>query len=297
MNDIEKGRGKMKTEKNKIFTAIFEYLTIIVGGFLVGVSVGWVLLPEKLTTGGFGGLSTIGYHLFNIPANLSLILLNIPLYILAWKALGFKYSIRSLVGMIFSTVGISVAENMTQLTTDMMLAALYGGVFSGIGIALTYSGGGSTGGTDLVAKLVHKKRPYMNMGEILLFVDGIIITILVVAFKNIDIGLYSIVALAVMSKIVDFILDGVHFAKAVFIITDNCEKISQYIHSNIGRTATKIEAFGTYSETKKDVLLCIINKKEIPKLKDAINEIDPTAFYVVTTVTEAIGRGFKNHLS
>ena len=280
-------------DKRKILKMIFDYIVLIIGGILVGLSVGLVLLPVKLTTGGFSGIATLMHYLINIPADISLLLLNIPAFLITGKILGIKYGLRSFIGMTFCSVGIAIGEAMNPLTTDFMLTALYGGVLSGLGIALTYRSGGSTGGTDLIARLVHEKRPHMNMGEILLIVDGIIITILSLTFNDIEIGLYSIVAAFVMTKVIDLILDGADFAKAVFVVTNKEKEITEYIHKTLNRTSTKITGIGTYSNTEKNILMCVVNKKEIPKLKEAIREIDNTAFTIVTTVTEAIGEGFK----
>lgn len=164
---------------------------------------------------------------------------------------------------------------------------------SGIGLALTYRAGGSTGGTDLIAKLVHIKKPYMNMGNILLIVDGFVIMILALTFSSIEIALYSVVAVFVMTKILNLILDGVDYAKAVFIITNKPEEISDLIHEEIKRTSTKIEAIGTYTNEEKNILLCVVNNKEIPRLKQIVKSVDEKSFTIVTTVTEALGKGFK----
>ena len=256
-----------------------QYLLLVIGSMLVGISVGFVLIPLKLTTGGFSGIATILYYLFKLPPDIGLILLNIPIFLITWKVLGFKYGFRSRIGMLFCSLGIKVGEMMGSLTDDYMLAALFGGLLSGIGIALTYRAGGSTGGTDLIARLVHHFKPYMNMGEILLFVDGATIAILSFTFHSVEIALYSIVAAFVTTQL--------------FIITDKADEISVFLHAVVNKTATKISDIGTYSNTEKQVLLCVVNKKVIPTVKDGIKTIDPKAFTIVTTVTEAIGEGFK----
>ena len=275
------------------FNFFLQYLLLVIGSMLVGISVGFVLIPLKLTTGGFSGIATILYYLFKLPPEIGLILLNIPVFLITWKVLGFKYGFRSMIGMLFCSFGIKIGEMMGSLTSDFMLAALFGGLLSGIGIALTYRAGGSTGGTDLIARLVYHYKPYMNMGEILLFVDGITIAILSFTFHSVEIALYSIVATFVTTKLIDVILEGANYAKAVFIITDKADEISVFLHAVVDKTATKIDAIGTYSNTEKQVLLCVVNKKDIPTVKDGIRTIDPKAFTIVTTVTEAIGEGFK----
>lgn len=241
----------------------------------------------------FHGIATIMYYLFNIPADIGIFLINIPAFLITWKVVGFNYSFKSFIGMVGCSVGISIGGMLGSLTSDFMLAALYGGVVSGIGIALTYRAGGSTGGTDLIAKLVHIKKPYMNLGNILLIVDGIVIITLAIAFGSIEIALYSVVAVFVMTKVLNMILEGVDYAKAVFIITEKPDEISDLIHQEIKRTSTKVNAIGTYTNKERYILLCVVNHKEIPKLKQIVRSIDDKSFTIVTTVTEAIGEGFK----
>ncbi len=283
--------------KSKL-SIITEYIAVIIGGVLVGLSVGLVLLPVKITTGGFSGLATVLYYFFNLPAEIGIIILNIPVFLITWKVLGIEYGFRSLCGMFCCSIGIKLGEliilDFGVITDDMLLSALYGGAISGIGIALTYRGQGSTGGTDLIAKLVHKFKPYLNLGEILLLVDGVIIALLAFTFKSAEIALYSIVSVFIMTKVIDLILEGGYYAKGVFIITNKSKEIIEYIHKELNRTATKVDAIGTYSNSSKEILICVVNKKEIPKLKENIKMIDDKAFTIITTVTEAIGEGFKN---
>lgn len=283
----------MKKITNPKIKLIFDYIVLIFGATLVGVSVGSVLLPSKLSTGGFTGIATILHYVMKLPASVVLPALNIPIFLLVWKVIGFKYGFRSLVGMIFCSLGIKLGEYFGVLTTESILAAIYGGILSGLGIALTYRAGGSTGGTDLVAKLVQVKKQHMNLSEILLIVDSIIIATSSIIFNSIEVALYSIVSLYVMTKMLDLVLVGAEYSKAVFIITEKDKEISDYMHSVLSRTTTKINAVGTYTNTEKRILLCVVNKKEIPKLKEGILGIDDKAFTIITTVTDAYGQGFK----
>lgn len=283
----------MKKITNPKIKLIFDYIVLMFGATIVGISVGSVLLPSKLSTGGFTGIATILHYVMKLPASVVLLALNIPIFLLVWKVIGFKYGFRSLVGMIFCSLGIKLGEYFGVLTTEPILAAIYGGILSGLGIALTYRAGGSTGGTDLVAKLVQVKKQHMNLSEILLIVDGIIIATSSIIFNSIEVALYSIVSLYVMTKMLDLVLVGADYSKAVFIITEKDKEISDYMHSVLNRTTTRINAVGTYTNTEKRILLCVVNKKEIPKLKEGILGIDDKAFTIITTVTDAYGQGFK----
>lgn len=278
----------------KSIKLIWDYIVLVIGGILFGIAVEYVLLPLKITTGGFSGIATLAHYLLEVPTEITLIVLNIPAFLITAKFLGIKFGIRSLIGMLASSAGVIIGRQFGTLTADMMLAALFGGLLSGLGIALTYKAGGSTGGTDLIAKLINSKAKHINVGEALMIVDGFIVAFLTVVFRDIEIGLYSVVAIYASSKIIDLILLGAEYAKAVFIITNKSEDIIKYIHTEIDRTATKIDVIGTYTKEEKDMLVCVVNKKEIPRLKEAIEEIDEEAFVIITAVTEAIGEGFKN---
>lgn len=274
--------------KNKIL----KYLFAILGGAVVGIGAGWMLLPLKLSTGGFSGIATLLHYLLHIPAGYVTMALNIPLFLIAIKMLGVQYSIRTLMSMISLSVMLTLSESWSPLTSDLILASIFGGATVGLGLALAVKGEATTGGSDLIAKLIQIKKPYLNMSELLLIIDGIIIGVSSFTFESIEVALYSGIAVFVMTKIMDLILEGAGYAKAMFIITDKEDEISEYIINEVQRSATRIKAQGMYSKLDKDILLCVANKREIPKIKNKMKEIDNNCFIIVTTVTEAIGRGF-----
>lgn len=274
---------------------IFNYILAILGGSLVGIGEAWFLIPLKLTTGGFNGISMLIYYLFNIPVGLMSILLNLPLFFVSIKMLGTKYSIKTLMAMLVTSIMIEVASNWNALTDDMLLAAIFGSALIGLGIALCLRGGSTTGGTDLLAKIIQSKNKHLNMGEVILVIDGIIIATASVTFESVEIALYSAIAIFIMSKVIDFILDGGKYEKALFIITNKSKEISEYIMHDINRGVTRINAIGGYSGKEKEILLCVANKREVPRLKDEIKAIDSNSFTIVTTVTEAIGKGFSEY--
>lgn len=274
--------------KNKVL----KYVLAILGGAIVGLGTGWILLPLKLSTGGFSGIATLVHYLFNVPAGIVTLVLNIPLFLVAIKMLGIQYSFRTFASMLSLSLALTITERWNPLTSDLILASIFGGAIVGVGLVLSLRGEATTGGTDLIAKLIQVKKPYLNLGEILLIIDGLIIAISSFTFESIEVALYSGIAVFVMTKIMDLILEGGGYAKAMFIITDKEEAISEYIINEVQRSATKIEAQGIYSKKDKNILLCVANKREIPKIKNKIKEIDSGCFIIITTVTEAIGTGF-----
>lgn len=278
--------------KNKI-KIIYSYILAILGGTLVGIGEAWIHIPLKLTTGGFNGIGMIIFYLFGIPVGLFSLLLNIPLFFVSMKMLGKEYSIKTLVAMVTTSLMIEVASMWSPLTDDMLLASIFGSIIIGLGIAICLKGGSTTGGTDLFAKIIQSKNKHMQMGNIILIIDAIIIAIATFTFESIEIALYSGISVFVMSKIIDFVLDGGRYEKAMFIITNKSSEISEYILKEVGRGVTKINATGEYSKQSKEILLCVANKREIPKIKEEIKIIDNKSFTIITTVTEAIGNGFN----
>ena len=279
--------------KKKSVYHFFSYVMLIIGSLMVGISVGFILLPVKLSTGGFSGVATLLYYMFKIPPDLALFLINIPAFLITWKVLGVEYGIKSFIGMIGCSLGITLGTHFGGLTQEFILVAIFGGVVSGIGIGLTYRAGGSTGGTDLIAKLVHTRRPYYNIGNILMVVDGVIIALLSFTFNSVEIALYSVVCAFVATKCVNLVLEGAHYAKALLIITEKPDEISTLIHHEIERTSTKIDAIGTYKNEKKSILLCVVDNRQVPKLKEIIKRVDEKSFTILTNVTEALGEGFE----
>lgn len=263
------------------------------GGALVGIGEVWLLVPLKLTTGGFNGIGMLMYYILDIPIYLVSLFLNIPLFLVATKVLGVKYSLRTLVSMLSLSWTLNVCASWSPLTSDILLATLFGSIIVGIGIAIAIKGESTTGGTDLLAKLIQAKFKHLNLGEILLIIDGIIIAAAAITFESIEVALYSGIAVWIMSKTIDFILDGGKYAKALLVITDKNKEVADYIMNDVKRGVTFLNGKGAYSGDEKNIIFCVANNREIPKIKDKIKEIDENAFIVVTTVAEAIGQGFS----
>lgn len=273
--------------------SLLKNLLAVIGGALVGIGEAWILIPLKLTTGGFNGIAMLLYHIFEIPTYLVSLFLNIPLFLFALKSLGVKYSVRTLLSMLSLSAMLGLAANWEPLTTDLILASVFGSIIIGIGIALAIKGESTTGGTDLLAKLIQQKNKHLNLGELLLIIDGLIIAIAAFTFESIEIAMYSGIAVFVMSKVIDFILEGGKYAKAMFIISEKYDEISKYIMKDVNRGVTLLDGKGAFSGKDKNIIFCIANKREVPKIKEKIKEIDNSSFVVVTTVSEAIGEGFS----
>lgn len=271
---------------------IKKYILAILGGLIVGVGVGLILLPLKLSTGGLSGVSTLLYYVLDLNAGVTTLVLNIPLFIIAIKMFGINSNIRTLCSMATLSITLMFMENIVPLTSDLFLASIFGGAITGTGLAFAVIGEATTGGTDLIAKIIQAKRQHLNMGEILLIIDGLIIAISAFTFDSVDVALYSAIAVLTMTKIMDLIIEGRSYSKALYIITDKVDEISDYIITEVGRGATKLSGTGAYSGKEKGILLCVASKNEIPHIKNKVREIDRKCFMIVTNVAEAIGEGF-----
>lgn len=273
--------------------AILDYLLITIGSLLMAIAVAIILLPNELSTGGFSGIASIFYYFFNVQVGTVIIALNTPLLILAYFKLGKKFVIRNIYGIIMLSFFIDKLEVLNAITRDKFLSCIYGGILSGIGTAFVLKAGGSTGGSDLVSYLIRIYKPQMRTSKIILIFDIIVVTINVLFFKKIEIGLYSAIAIYIMGKVLDIILEGSDFAKAIFIISNKYKEISDSIGKDLNRGSTGIYSKGMYTNDEKMMLLCVGSRNEIYEIQNIAKKIDKNAFIIIINAREVIGKGFK----
>ena len=215
------------------------------------------------------------------------------MFIAGFFAFGKRYSAKTLFATLLLSVVLDTTTFLPQVTDDMLLASIFGGLLMGAGMALVFKGGATTGGTDVAAKLVIKYFPRFNIAEQLFFIDGLVVITAMIAFRNFDIGFYSIITIWISAKVIDLLFEGVGFAKAIFIISDNGDEIADRIMAEVGRGVTGINGEGMYFKTKKKVLLTIVDKSQIPSIKFIVKDIDSKAFVFITDVRETLGEGFN----
>ena len=279
--------------KKEMKKFILEILETLIGAFIMSVSVSLFLLPNELSSGGFSGIATILYYLFKLPVGTTIMVLNIPLFILSTFKIGKKFLVKSLIGTISLSVFIDILAKMEPLTNDKILACVYGGILTGLGTALILRAHSSTGGSDLAGNLIKEYKPMARTGNLITLIDGVIVMLNVIFLKKIEIGLYSSITIYLMGKMIDIIFEGIYFTKLVFIISDKSEKISETIRKNVKRGVTGIYGKGLYTNKEKLVLMCALGRKELAELKSKIKEIDPNAFLIITNSREVVGTGFK----
>ena len=278
--------------KSKLIKILKEYMYILIGSTLMSISTANFLLPNKLSTGGFSGIATVVYYLWKVPAGNVIIFLNIPLLLFAFFRIKKSLLVKSVAGTLLLSFGINVFEKFGSVTFDRFLACVCGGIIMGIGTAIILKAEASTGGTDLLSYIIRSFNKKYRSSSLILIADTIIIVLNMIVFREIEIGLYSVIAIYLMGKMIDIVFEGFYFTKVMFIISDKYEEISKVIGDKVKRGTTGIYSKGMYSNKEKIVLLCVASRKEIAEIKQIIEEIDQAAFIVTSDAIETLGRGF-----
>lgn len=274
-----------------------EYLMIIVGTGLMSLAINSVFDASGMVTGGFSGVAIIikawtkGLVNGGIPLWVTNCVLNIPLFFIAWRVKGFSFIKKAILGEVSLSAWLAIQPVFHLAGDDLLLAALYGGVIQGMGIGLVFLGGGTTGGTDMMAAIIQKILQHYSISQIMQIIDGAVVVIGMYVF-GIHKALYAIIAVYLVTKVSDGLIEGLKFSKAVYIITEKPEEIARMIMEDLDRGATGINAKGMYSGQDKLMLFVVVNKKEIVMLKEKVDEIDPQAFVIVTDAREVHGEGF-----
>ena len=277
----------------KLKKYIVEYVETIVGSFIMAVAVSLFLLPNELSSGGFSGIATIAYYIFHIPMGMTILILNIPLFILAIYKLGKNFFVKTIVGTVGLSVFIDILDKYPAVTEEKILACVYGGILTGIGTALILKAHSSTGGSDLVTTIIKQYNPKIELGRVLVIIDAGIVAANVIFLKNFEIGLYSAIAIYIMGVMIDVIFEGIFFTKLLFIISDKSEEIAKEIETKVERGVTGLYGKGMYTNSEKLVLICAVRRHDVAIAKNLINSIDKDAFVIVTNSREVLGYGFK----
>lgn len=281
----------------KILDFTKNFILIVLGAYLISLSINMFLLPHKMTTGGASGIATILYYLSNIPMGITILAINLPLFVIAIVKLGKKFVIKT----IFSTVLLSVFlelfkyDQVIQTTQiDLLMSCIFGGIISGIGLSLTFKAGASSGGSDLLANIIYKLTKIQSLSKVLMGIEIVIISGVIICFKDINLGLYSIIALFISTKVIDVIFDGIYNTKVATIITKKGDQMVESILSELGRGATITNSIGAHSGEENTTITCVITRNQIASLKQIIRDNDNRAMMYITNANEAIGKGFKS---
>ena len=283
----------MKLNINKIKEILIECIETIIGTAIMAIGISLFLLPNQLSSGGFSGIATITYYLLNISVGTMVLVLNIPLFIIAFFKIGKSFFFKSLLGTISLSVFIDFFEKFKPLTQDRFLACIYGGIIIGLGTAIVLRSRSSSGGTDLISNIIREYNHKIRMGTVIVIIDTIIIALNIIFFKELEIGLYSAIAIYLDGKMIDIIFEGIYFTKLLFIISDKNEQIAKTIGKEIKKGSTGLYGKGMYSNEDKLILVCAAPRNDISKIKELARNIDPHCFIILSNAREVFGEGFK----
>jgi len=281
---------------NKAERIVFKYIVILLGTVFYAAGFQFFLYPNSITSGGVTGTAMIINQLTGFPVGVLTMILNIPLFIIAWRHFGLDFLLGSLVGMGVSSILVDVFAGFgLVLTHDAMLAAVIGGVIKGAGLGMIYYVGATTGGMDIVVKILRRKLASVNFGTIMLALDTIIIGIYAMVLGRYESAMYSLIAMYVTTKVVDLVLYGIDNACLCYIISEKTAEITREIVSGpLHRGVTLLDGKGAYSGTHRDVLMCVIKRQQIGQLKRLVKAYDEKAFFIVTNAKNVFGNGFEN---
>ncbi len=284
-----------KTKRYKLLTKKYTYeiFLIILGTMFMSIATALFLLPNHLSSGGFSGIATIAYYLFNWKMGTVIMLLNIPFFIIAFIRIGKEFVFKSIIGTVFLSIFIDFFDKFKPLTTDRFLACIYGGILIGIGTSLILKAHASTGGSDLVSYIVRSYKATLSTSNLIVIFDIIVISLNVLFLKELEIGLYSAISIYLMGKVIDIVFEGIGFSKMIFIISEEYKKISDEISKEVLRGVTGIYSKGMYTNDKKMMLMCIASRNEVIEIRRIANKIDAKSFTIITNVREVYGKGFK----
>jgi len=277
-----------------------DFLIILLGTTLISIDVKYVLDPAGLVTGGVSGLAIVIKFLTSgivdggIPLWVSNVLLNVPIFLFAIYAEGFRSIIRTGISFVIMSIELAVMPNLPLLTDDLLLTSVYGGILFGLGTGIILTARSTSGGTDLLSKAIHSKLRFISMGRLIQILDGAVVIVGAVTF-SVEHTLFAIISVYISGKLTDVIVDAGKRAKMCLIISDQNEKIAQTIMKELDRGVTGLKGKGMDTGNSKVILLCICSKHDIPDIKDIVRSYDKRAFFIINNVSEAMGEGFVEH--
>ena len=281
----------MRKNASKI---IIDLLYFVIGAAIYSVAVNMFLSSNGISPGGFTGVATVVNFLTQIPTGIMLFAFNIPVLILGYVKMGGMFILKTsfVTALVSFTLDIS-ARVLPPLKADGILASLFGGILMGLGLSLILLRGATTGGIDIIAKLINRKYRHLSVGKIILMADGFVIILTAIVYKNAEIALYSVVAIYAGTRVMDVLLYGADRGKIIYIVTSQPDLICSEINNTIGRGVTRLSVVGGYTGESRTMLMCTVRVHEAAAVHDVIKEYDKRAFIVVSDAGEIIGEGFK----
>lgn len=285
----------LKTKKRIDFWNLFlDFAGILLGSISYSIAIAYFLEPSHISPGGVSGIATVLHFLFELPTGIMIIVLNVPLFILGFIFLGFKFLAKTAIATVVSAAFVDLVPVIIPepFTGERILASLYGGLLLGLGIGLIMMRGATTGGTDIAAKLIHRKFPSVTMGRGILMLDAVVVIITAVVYSDIESALFTVIAIFASSKLIDMLLYGTDNGKILYIVSPKYREIADEIISGVDRGVTFLPATGAYTNTPHTMIMCAVRSSQVVKVRSLIRHIDPNAFVMVAEAGAILGEGF-----
>ena len=286
MNLVEKIKKAVLREQ------FLAWLQIVIGCIIGAAAYPTFLDPGKIAPGGLTGVAMIMKHLWGWDIGITSLILNIPLFVIGYRAMGKVFAFRSLAATILFSLAIDLMP-LKAIEVEPILGTLYGGILLGIGLGFILRGGATTGGTDMAARMVHKYLPFLSVGMFLFLIDCIVVVAAWIFIGSSE-ALYALICIFISGKAVDMVMLGLSSNKACFVITSEWERVSQRLMTEMDRGVTQLSARGAHSGAARPVVLCVLPPQEVSRLKAIVRQEDEKAFMFITEAHEALGEGFSS---
>ncbi len=276
---------------------IKNFLGMTIGAATYAAAISLIVDPNSLAPGGVAGIAVLLNRLIHIETGTLILLLNIPILMLGIWKFGFRFIITTIYCIFVISGMTNLLGECQAITNDMFLAAIFGGALMAVGIGLVFKSGATSGGTDIIVKVLRLRFPHLKTGVLFLGIDAVIVACSVFVFKDIDTALYAGLTVIICSTVLDIVLYGRDEAKLIYIISDKYDEITQKLLEDLDIGVTHVRGVGAYSGKEKNVIMCVVKKHVAPKVEDVIKQEDHLAFMIVTSATEIFGEGYKNLLA
>lgn len=292
---VEKRTKGVSSLLRRLARVLQDVFFIVFGALLVALALDWFLVPNRIAAGGVSGLATIVFHWVGLPVGAVSMALNVPLLVLAVIMLGWRMAIKTVLGASLVSLFIdTLAPLVHPLTRDPLLAAISGGLLSGVGMGLCFRSGGSTGGTDVAASLLQHRSGRQGFGTYLLMADGVVLLLAALAFSP-ELALYGLMSLIAASFVIDVVLEGIPYARQALVVTESAKAsaVSEAVFVRLGRGVTALAGKGMYTQEGRCLLLVVVSRGELRQLTDLVAEVDPHSFVIISDVRSVLGEGFE----
>ncbi len=280
--------------KNKFGDTIINLLGVALGSFIYACGISLFLDPNNLAPGGASGLAIVLNRVCNVETGTLYFMINVPIMLIGLRKYGVKFIGSTFFSILLNSYFTNQLAKLGALTDDLLIATMAGSVLVGVGVAIVFKSKATTGGTDIIVKVLHDKYKHIKTGVIFLLTDIVIVALSGLVFKDINIIMYALISVFVQGKVLDLVLYGGDEAKLFYIISDNPQAIAQRIMSDIDITVTFLEGKGAYSKKEKQVILCVARKQQGPAIEEIVKAEDKDAFMIISSANEIYGEGYKN---